>query len=88
MNLPSNAVGLRFILRAGAFVDVVLPQPTALAIVNNFGSRRYQIDGRQTVVGECLSGVSWCINVDDVMAVHTAKLDQQPKNRSLFLGSN
>lgn len=85
-----GSIGLRFILRHGAFVDVMMPLASASAIMHNWETRYYHVKDIPVITGSCLSGTSWCVNRDDVQAIHTVRLDQQPPNvrKSLLSGNN
>lgn len=84
-----NSIGLRFILKGGAFVDVVTSPANAGSIIHQFESRYYHVKGIEVIKGECQSGTSWCVCRDDIMAVHTVRLENQPKAiTSLLSGKN
>lgn len=68
-------VGLRFLLRGGGFLDVVLPRSQAEEILRKFDSGEYRLKGIRSLAGRCTTGRTWWVSVEDVLAVHTEHVD-------------
>lgn len=63
-------IGLRFILKGGSFLLVVVPDAVAREIIEGFavGSPR-----RETIRDDACS---WSVQTDQIQAVHTVPLEQ------------
>ena len=71
-----NSIGLRFLLGNG-FVDVVLPIPVANAIIENWEKRHYHLKDIKIISGACLTGNTFAIDRDAIVAIHTATLKME-----------
>lgn len=76
-----ESVMLVFILDKGAFIQVYMTRSEAKQFVQNWLSGQDRLMGKQRVGGN-MNGVSWAVDMEHVVAMHTMEIDQVSKPRT------
>lgn len=79
-----NQVGLRFMLKSGAFMDAPMTDHDAQTILRKWASRDYHVRKQVTIDG-VVPGGAWSVQVEDITAIFFQVLPvQQQLQTPLF----
>lgn len=64
-------LGVRFLLKAGHFVAVGMPEDEANKYVQDWLSGEMMLRARQRIGGISTEGYQWAVDVSEIQAIHT-----------------
>ena len=68
--IPTNLVGLRFLLQYGAFLQVAVPAEEARKVIHGFIKEELN-----PIIGAANDLGSWSVRIHDIVGIHTIPLE-------------
>ncbi len=86
--MPS--IGLRFVLEGPAFMEALVYEAEALAIIDDWASKRLKLKGMTTLSRTTAippGGHAWAVDLESVIAIHTfVPMVRNPESNNVYQG--